>query len=368
MLYLNSNELPLNKGLLDARNTGRTFADLQNQFYAADFFDLCTIIEQIVLRDEIVLVGKYDRLPRPHVQALRPFVDAGVFRICIDAFVVEKEIATNPELRILAQQAVQSKLTSASLQDADYAVTRLLGAEISLRIPTTPLLQHLHNYQFVRRPILDNTVCDLFARYSNLSEQAQRVKVQDFQRVRLKPLPIPPIALYVLQRSHNYEQLREQILQTRDDFRPLRRKMFDLAAMLSDSSLSSAKYYQLVQSWERQWQKLAYVSVPSIMELGTSAASLLEGGRHLAGVIKTGTKIDLVLAGLKLVSAAGSTIGGFTFRPVHLSVRNYIRTHPKQMIVAASRIFASDPLYVRRQMEAVAGSSSNVWRRGLEKS
>jgi hypothetical protein len=141
-------DLPLNKGLLDARSTGRTLVDLRRSFFPVEFFDVCSIIEEIVLRDEIVLVGKFGLLPREYRAALQPFIESGVFRICLCSTQILKSTATDPALRQAAQHAIRSGLTNASILDGDFAVTRLLGAEIDLRIPTIPLLQHLHNYQF----------------------------------------------------------------------------------------------------------------------------------------------------------------------------------------------------------------------------
>jgi hypothetical protein len=365
MIYIRTDDLPVNKGLLDAWNTGRMFYDLSQRFYPVEFFDLCTVIEQIVLRDEIVLVGKFDRLPRLYSQALKPFIDAGVFKICIDAVKIEKGLATDPELRILAQQACRSGLTATSLQDGDYAVTRLLGAEITLRIPTTPLLQHLHNYQFFRRSVLDHTVCDVFSRYSDISARIQQVKAQDFRRARLKPLPIPPIALMVMQRAHNYEKLREQILAVRDEFRPLRDQMHSLGSMLGDPELSSEKFFQLSERWEANWLKAANIGIPSMVQVGMSTGQLLEGGREIASAYQNGATIGSVVTGLKMLDWLRSLAGQLTLRPVHLSVNNYIRTHPRQMVVAASRVFWEDPVVLKRKMEAVASPTSNLWREAL---
>lgn len=367
MFYLNSADLPVNKGLLDARNTGRVFVDLADAFYPVEFFDLCTIIEQIVLRDEIVLVGKFSRLPRDHVRALQPFIDEGVFKICVEAFPIGSDVATDTELRMLAHQAVRAGLTSGSLVDGDYAVTRLLGAEIALRIPTTPLLQHLHNYQFFRRPILDNTACDIVARYSDLVERAQRLKEFDFRRCALRPIPIPPIALQVLQRSHNFEKLREQILQTRHDYRHLRDQMTKLMEMMSDPGLTSSKFYQLTEAWDRKWNKLADLSLPSIMQVGSTAVPLLAGGKELATAYKSGSTLGTIVAGAKLFSSVGYMMGSLTLRPVHLSVQNYLKTHPHHMIGATSRVFETDPVRVRRLMDVVGGTTQNVWRAALAK-
>jgi hypothetical protein len=151
-------DLPINKGLLDASGTGRTLSALRTQFLPVDFFDFCSIVEEVVLRDEIILVGKYTKLPQMYRDALQPFVEAGVFKTMLSSTKILDLGAANQALRQAAEFACQDGLTSSSLKDADYGVTRLLGAEIDLQIPTIPLLQHLHNYQFMRRPKIDDNM------------------------------------------------------------------------------------------------------------------------------------------------------------------------------------------------------------------
>jgi hypothetical protein len=247
--------LPINKGLLDARSVGRTLVDLNDRFYPVDFFDLCSIIEEIVLRDEIVLVGKFNRLPLNFRSALQPFIDAHVFNVCLTSTRILRTTATDDVLRSAAQQAVHLGLTSTSLLDSDYAVTRLLGAEADLKIPTIPLLQHLHNYQFFRRPILDDTVCDLVSRYDDLKKRVEYAKATDFRRLALKPVRVPPIALQVMQRARTFDQICMVTLEVREEFRALRDAMRRLAETFADPGLSSAKYFRLVHQWEEKWQR-----------------------------------------------------------------------------------------------------------------
>lgn len=354
-------DLPLNKGLLDARSTGRTLSSLRQQFYPVEFFDLCTIIEEIVLRDEVVLVGKFDMLNKNYVAALQPFINAGVFRICLESMPIVKTQVTNPQLRGLARVASEKGLTATSIDDADFAVTRLLGAETSLRVPTTPLLQHLHNYQYVRRPMLDNTVCDLTSRYSSLKDRLFQLKAMDFRRLALKPIYLPPIALRVIQTSHSYDKLTEQILGFRNDFAFLRLEMNRLASILADPTLSSDKFFQLTERWEYRWQRATESDRPILMQIGQTAVPLLQGGVELARSYSSGSVRAGLQAGLDIMRHVNRLNGMLTFRPVHLSVRNYMTANPHQMIRAVSRLFEANPNWVKRQMDAIGGVNSSVW-------
>ena len=221
-------DLPINKGLLDAWSVGRTLVDLKERFYPVEFFDLCSIIEEITLRDEIVLVGKYEMLPRDYRAALHPFVANGVFRTVIVSTTILKTDVVDDTLRSSSLRARSQGLTNATLKDADYSVTRLLGAEIDLRVPTIALLQHLHNYHFVRRPALDNAICDLAGRYRDLKQRAEAAKALDYGRLGLKQIGVPPIALQVMQRARTYEQLAQEILQVRHEYRVTRQTMRNL--------------------------------------------------------------------------------------------------------------------------------------------
>jgi hypothetical protein len=47
-----------------------------------------------------------------------------------------------PALTAAGRLAYDNGLTSSTVSDADFEVTRLLAAEIDLRVPTIPLLRH----------------------------------------------------------------------------------------------------------------------------------------------------------------------------------------------------------------------------------
>jgi hypothetical protein len=364
MDYLPLN-LPINKGLLDARSTGRTLSDLRQKFFPVEFFDLCSIIEEIVLRDEIVLIGKFDLLPREYREALQPFIDDGVFKLMLSSTKIIRTTATDVHLRDIAANTKTNGLTNTSLCDADYAVTRLLGAEIELNIPTISLLQHLHNFQFTRRPILDNTACDLVARYEDLKQRAEAAKAIDFNRLALRQVSIPPIALMVMQRAQTFDQVPREILEVRHQFRSVRSAMHDLAETLADRNLSSSDLYRLITIWEERWKKL-FDAVPSCtLNLGQTVEPLLKNGAELAKAYSTGSIHGALMAGVKIIQGLTGLRGAIALRPVHLSVNNYLRTRPDEMISAASNLFEESSIDVRRKMEAIGATNSTVWMHAL---
>jgi hypothetical protein len=205
-----------NLGLLDARATGRTLCELHRHFLAVDFFDLCSMIEEIVLRERIILVGKFGKLPRDYRAALQPLIDAHVFEICIERVALKKLHTVAPTLIAAGKLAHESGLTSSTVSDADFEVTRLLAAEIDLRVPTIPLLRHLHNYGFTRRPAVDHAVCDLSGRFGDIHSMAEERLRFEARRLRVPHISVPPIALEVVQNARRMDRLVTAILEKRD--------------------------------------------------------------------------------------------------------------------------------------------------------
>jgi hypothetical protein len=54
-----------NVGLFDGRGIAETLYSLHGRFHAVEFADWCSLAEEIVLRDYILVSGKIDRPPSP---------------------------------------------------------------------------------------------------------------------------------------------------------------------------------------------------------------------------------------------------------------------------------------------------------------
>ena len=354
-----------NLRLLDARATGRTLSELHHMFLPVDFFDLCSMIEEMVIRPKIVLVGKFDKLPKQHRLALQPFVDARVFEICVDRIAIRKLQTVSPQLIAAGRQAFERRLTSSTIADADFEVTRLLAAEVSLRIPTIPLLRHLHNYGFTRRPAVDHAVCELSARYGDIRSMAEEQLRFEAQRTRVPHMSVPPIALQVMQRARYPDDLPQAILEIWHEHSELRTMMTDLAERLGDPALEFERHLRLVRQWERRWQEVADTSVGPTMGLGLSSYGALAHGVEFVTAFEAEHWFGIAASALRLVRDAGHFLRGLVFRPMHYSVRNYLRTGHRGMAAAVGRLYGISPSVVHRQLVAV-GTSTSVWRAALD--
>lgn len=351
----------MNVGLLDARGTGSIFNSLRQKFTPVEFFDLCSVIEEFVLREKVVIVGKYKSLPRPLRDELEPFIRAGVIEINLKPTQILSVQDPTPQLLSLAQRAERDGLYSSTLVDAKYEVTRILGAEIDLKLPTTPLLRNLAYFGVSRRPPLDHAVCNLKARYDELSGKLDNVRWISSKSAGIKYLSVPPIALLCLQRSNSFDQVRERILDARDEYEPLRKMMIELSDILSDPKVQLDKFIQVLSRWEDRWRKMTEPS-SFTMGWGISAQTLLVQGAKITAALKTGNYRSLIEPIFQACRYCFSEKEERLFRPLHTTVRNYLHSSGDEIAQSVSNVFDIDPSTAAAQMSAVGCANTNLWK------
>lgn len=313
-----------------------------------------------------ILVGKYHRLPLTYKDALAPFIREKVFELCVRPVTLQKLAATPPALLAGARNIQTGGLTSSTVGDANYEVTRLLAAEIDLNVPTIALLRHLHNYGFTRRPRVDNTVCDLSDRVRAIGVAAEEVLRFEAQRTGIRHVSIPPVALKVLRNARTIDQLPYAILEMRQKFRPLREKMRSLGEILADPTLETADYFRLVRRWEEEWQTATRSAVTVTLGLGRTSGVLLAHGAEIATAMEEQHYVGAALSVFRLFRDSRHILAQRLFRPVHYSVRNYIQGGHRQMVKAVGPLFEMDMRAAHQQMSFVATTASSCWREALK--
>ena len=74
-------QFPANVGLADLSGVAKVFYHLRYGFYPVEFADLCTLIDEIILREHIILVGKLETTPPQYLDAIAQLRQAGVFQL-----------------------------------------------------------------------------------------------------------------------------------------------------------------------------------------------------------------------------------------------------------------------------------------------
>ena len=195
-----------NVGLIDGRGCGQILYTLGARFHAVEFADWCTIAEEIVLRDHILISGKVDKFPRHLRLTLQPYIETGIFRPLKTAHDTVDLPRDERQLRA-TKLAIEQGLTAATSEDANYEVSRVLGAERFTCIPATPLLRQLQHFGMVRRPQVETMVWDLATEYRNLAEAARGQRQRYQQLANLPEVSIPPIALLAISRCRHFDEV-----------------------------------------------------------------------------------------------------------------------------------------------------------------
>lgn len=358
-------EFPPNVGLADGRGIACTLDTLSSQFRAVEFADLCTLIEEIVLREHIVLTGRPDRFPAALQLALKPFVDAGVFL----SFGKQHPIAKLPydENQLLASARVLSMgLSVVTPDDARYEVSRLLGAEEVSGGTALPLLRNLQHFGLMQRPRFENFVWDLAGRYRTWSEAAQRYRDHHQKLAGLPVMGIPPIALEVISRSRDIYDVCNQTLEMRDEVAHLRRLTTELEEKLRSGRLSPADAMAVERSWRERWDR-ALGSTQSMARLSFARTSvpLLQNGTKIVSAYSASDPVPALEVIGGLIKSLPAALGYMQLRPIHRSVSNYMRTTDEKMKRSVAKLFKEDLVRIDGDMTLLATTRATPWRPAL---
>ncbi len=351
-----------NVGLIDARGTAQILRSLSCQFTAAEFADFCTVAEEIVLRDHIVVVGKLEQLPRPLHLALQPLFSDGLIVTPGEAFRIPELQSDSQRLSAVAS-AIKLGLTTTTVEDATYEARRLLGGEAHYGVVATPLLRQLQHFGIIRRPRIENTVWDLVAQYGKISNAAQDVRRRLQHAGDLPHISIPPIALTAIQRSKSFEQAIHEVFQLRRQLAPLRKHFAEIEERLREGKLSPAEAIELERTWRGRWNRMAEkLGSTGKMAVGRTSLSLLQDGIKIVQAAISPDAIDAVATTVGLILPAAEALGAMHLRPVHKSVSNYLSTNDQQLTRALAKIFDTDFVALDSDMRALAYARDNPWR------
>ncbi|MEP7248001.1 MAG: hypothetical protein ABI885_30535 [Gammaproteobacteria bacterium] len=368
MPTLHHRALPPNVGLADLSGVAKVFYHLRRRFFPVEFADLCTLIDEIVLREHIILVGKADTTPGHYLAAIQPLRDAGVFRLLAEPVALPRLSAPPLEIVTAAEAASRSGLTSATVIDADLEITRLLGAEAKLGLPATVLLRNLHNFGLGRRPKFEHTAFDLVHRSRKLASDARLLHAEIQRngppRRGFTFVDAPPLALTLFKSAGSFEQVMERLLDMRAAHRRLRADTTALHEQLTDPRTSIADHNDLVRDWESKWRKSWENALANRMYICNTSAGLVAKGVDLITSLGAGAWRDAFSASLALIDDLSVATSLHALRPLHSPVRDYLMGTRTQMAAAVSRVWETDPHRIDELMAEIAAPNS-LWRKAF---
>lgn len=374
MALLDYAQMTGNIGLLEARGTGEIFHSLTNRFYAVEFADLCTVAEEIVLRDKIFLVGKWHKQPSYIKIALKPFIDDGVFEPLNSPFQIPNLPRQPDSVLEKVKSAIYNNLTATSITNTEFEAARIQGAEQYYGVASSPLLRQMQYYRVDQKSSFDHNMCDLFSQYKQAKQIAEQMRRRYQYIANLPYINIPPIAVTAFKRSKYFEDVVYEILQLRSDFSHLRKHFAEIQTQLLEPKISPNEKHRIETVWVKRWQKLTEnISAPHKVSLGNTIKPLLKhsakfGLSYIFGdevAISDSIKDSSEEFANEIIDYGQSYLNQKILRPVHRSVNNYLTTTDEELRTQVSRIFQKDMNKINSDMRALTQLPTSPWMQSV---
>ncbi len=349
-----------NAVLVDAAAFFDAFSGYSERLTPLQLADIFNIVDQIVLRDRIILVSNSSTLRSDISKALNTWSQEGAL------WLPKRRVSP---LSIDTGRVAQIEgLGSAEKRRVARSVGRLAAAENEWRLPGMALSGQRFVYDAITAVDLERQL--LLDLTTQLGQIASTIDRQLGGSVPISTgfvrLSIPPLALSVFQKIDRIDQLQEASLEERHKFQQLRRSYRDLGQLLRDEQTSDAKKLAEVRAWESQWQTLLRGEdlYDYSFQVGTQILPKLVGA--LSGLMSqpsddpasalTNLALPIGEAAAQAYRAAGPK--RFLMRPVYSTFRNYLATNGEQKRAEILRV-------VGQQLESARQSSHVSSRFGL---
>jgi hypothetical protein len=333
-----------------------------------EFLDFCSLVEGIVLHDRLIAIKPAaGRLPQTRLQMgefrsqekpeshedqsawrpislrrpkkpsdtrtdslmvenwnefLKPLVAAGVL-VEEPGYARPIRIGERPELYRDHPSRVGPSLLH---EDARFETGRLLGGERTYNCSALPMLRQRYFYERFGNTKEEHSVWSLFGQYRSLGDAL--LKLRESTCVGLTSYiiaPIPPIALLLLERSRNPEELLQRSLELREDYADLRQSLSSLRADLADPCVSPHEKMRAITSWKKSWQTLdRYKKAPSRIEIGSTSAEFIDFGSSIDGLGFDSLNVQKIIE--ELISSGVRAAYSWRARFLHQAARRYLAT------------------------------------------
>lgn len=310
------------KALVDWSGFCKTIRDVQSGFSLLEFLDYCTVLEGIILYDELVPVG--EKIQNKWKEEIELLQMAGVLsKEVVNS--IPADVGPRPDKRDRVQYSCMNvKVARSSLVDSWYETGRLIGAENKTGISSLPLLRQRSTYEKYASVKEEHTFCNLIAQHKDLSHALQELRRNS--RLSIIPyyiVPIPPVPLMILERSERKEDFLKNALDVRDEFASLRVALTELREFLDspDEPLSEKIKYR--SSWDKAWGTLGkYKDSSFSFDLAEASKDKISIERSLDGIAID--SISLTKIAERLIAKGYDLFHQRKIRVLHKAAKNYI--------------------------------------------
>lgn len=345
-----------------------------------EFLDFCSLVEGIVLHDHLIaiksaagktreaklhlgelsaqntpeshdnnLVWRPKRLQRPmHLaenttkqsdvanwnEFLKPLVAAGVL-VEEPGYASPLSIGDRPE----RCKNLSGSISSVLHEDAWFETGRLLGGERTYKCSALPMLRQRFFYEKYGKTKEEHSVWSLAGQYNSITDALAKLRESSCVGLRSYVLaPIPPIALLLLERSRNPEELLQRSLELRDDYADLRQSLSALRADLADPYVAPNAKLRAIESWKKSWGTLdRYKNAPSPIGIGITTAEYIDFGNSLDGLGFDSLNVQKIIE--RLMAFGVQSVYSWRVRLLHQAARQYMSTPDSVLLDGFYRLF-----------------------------
>jgi len=312
----------ISRALVDWSGFGKTIGDVQGGFSLLEFLDYCTVLEGIILYDELVPVGrKIENKWETEIDLLQK------------SGVLSGESVSAPPANVGPQPGNRNRfrgsignafIARSNIVDSWYETGRLVGGEKATGISALPLLRQRSIYEEYALVKEEHTFCNLITQHKELSHALQDLRRST--RIKLIPyyvVPIPPVPLMVMQRSSSKEEFLRTAIEIREEFTSLRRALTELRELLNNPDISLDEKLKYRASWEKTWGTLGkYKDSGFSFDLADAAKDKVSIERSLDGIGLDSISLTKVIE--KAIAESCELLRRKRIRILHKAAKNYI--------------------------------------------
>lgn len=340
---------PLNSVCVDSSALAKTVFSLSKKFTLIEFLDFCAVIEQIVLRDNVILIGGVNNAQKSMLINVKPWLESGVFLL--------PELQINPypvpriETNFYHSHSDVANRERTGVEDSRFEVARLLAAQEFLQRPAMPLTRNYLSHDQIVRPDINQMAFDFVSLYNRQANDVHELKLFANKHVpQFVQINFPPIAIEILEEANSFHDLVRITLQYRDKFSNLRSKMSYLEELLRDPNVSPKKKNDEFKKWINSWNENLKETRDSYFVLANGTTGLVVDGVSATASIKAGDLAGSVDAGAKTLARLSDMVSymignntDFVLRPIRSALLNSLYTNQPELKNLVEKLFMYDP-------------------------
>ncbi len=346
-----------NNAVLDIDMLALLLAGLYQErdlFHALQF---CSLAEQLVLRDEIMITTIEDDRPPTQDETEGRNLVREMLSGWQAAGVISYETVNSARVSSLQQQDPFAVKISALPQikpensieaDNDAFGTMILQAANSLYMeriferPASLMPLQLIFYEISANVRADHSVCDLTGHYASLSSAVVAMR----QQVRIDPsayvsVPLPPIGYEIFSQTRSFDNVFASALSVREEFTELRTKLGQLQQLLDDPSVSLKDKVRHRAKWKDAWDSIHGKYGGGEMKLASTSKAIYRTAPDIPGVIGLNPSSWVSLL-TKIAEYMPELWGHWRLRALHRTFEHYVNSPDRELGRAISNLIGRE--------------------------